>query len=123
MMLLSILFHRLMPLLVRRFLLEIVGVVCAVILASAACSAAAGQSSLVIEHVNVVNVKDGSLLQDMAVVIVGDRIAEVTPTAKVTLPKGIRVVDGRGKFLIPGLWDMHVHTIFGDWLPKDEKVT
>ena len=31
-------------------------------------------------------------------------------------------MDGSGKYLIPGLWDMHVHEVFGDWLPRDEKV-
>jgi imidazolonepropionase-like amidohydrolase len=29
--------------------------------------------------------------------------------ASITVPSGARVIDGRGKFLIPGLWDMHVH--------------
>jgi hypothetical protein len=40
----------------------------------------------------------------------------------VQIPKGAKIVDAAGKFLIPGLWDMHVHTIFGDWIPKDEKI-
>jgi imidazolonepropionase-like amidohydrolase len=32
-------------------------------------------------------------------------------------------VDGTGKFLIPGLWDMHVHMVFGDWFPHGKEVT
>jgi len=32
-------------------------------------------------------------------------------------------VDGTGKFLIPGLWDMHVHMVFGDWFPRGKEVT
>jgi imidazolonepropionase-like amidohydrolase len=32
-------------------------------------------------------------------------------------------VDGTGKFLIPGLWDMHVHMVFGDWFPLGKEVT
>ena len=32
-------------------------------------------------------------------------------------------VDGSGKFLIPGLWDMHVHMVFGDWFPRGKEVT
>jgi imidazolonepropionase-like amidohydrolase len=32
-------------------------------------------------------------------------------------------VDGRGKFLIPGLWDMHVHMVFGDWFPRGKEIT
>src|SRR5258708_7057839 len=31
-------------------------------------------------------------------------------------------VDGTGKFLIPGLWDMHVHMVFGDWFPRGKEV-
>jgi imidazolonepropionase-like amidohydrolase len=33
------------------------------------------------------------------------------------------VVDATGKFLIPGLWDMHVHVMFGDWIPGSKEVT
>ena len=36
--------------------------------------------------------------------------------------QGLRV-DGAGKFLIPGLWDMHVHMVFGDWFPRGKEVT
>ena len=32
-------------------------------------------------------------------------------------------VDGSGKFLIPGLWDMHVHMVFGDWFPHGREIT
>ena len=42
-------------------------------------------------------------------VIVNGRIAAIGPSARVKLPKDARIVDGQGKFLIPGLWDMHVH--------------
>src|SRR5690242_828715 len=57
----------------------------------------------------------------MSVTIQGRRIVEITPANK-SMPKGDRVIDASGKYLIPGLWDMHVHTVFGDWLPKDENV-
>jgi hypothetical protein len=42
-----------------------------------------------------------------SVVVVGDRITAVGPA--IPVPPGARVVDGRGKFLVPGLWDMHAH--------------
>ncbi|HXJ90939.1 MAG TPA: amidohydrolase family protein [Candidatus Binatia bacterium] len=32
-------------------------------------------------------------------------------------------VDGSRKFLIPGLWDMHVHMVFGDWFPRAKEIT
>ena len=45
----------------------------------------------------------------MTVVISGGRILAVDPVARAVVPTQARVIDGRGKFLIPGLWDMHVH--------------
>ncbi|MGE5056867.1 MAG: amidohydrolase family protein [Acidobacteriota bacterium] len=43
-----------------------------------------------------------------------------------TLPRhkerGVEV-NGTGKYLIPGLWDMHVHMVFGDWFPRGKEVT
>ena len=43
------------------------------------------------------------------VVIRNGHIVAVGPSATVPIPRGARVVDGRGKFLMPGLWDSHVH--------------
>jgi hypothetical protein len=45
----------------------------------------------------------------MTVVIANGRIANLGGAASVSVPTGARVVDASGKFLIPGLWDMHVH--------------
>jgi imidazolonepropionase-like amidohydrolase len=45
------------------------------------------------------------------VVVRGDRVVEVGPAASVQVPPGAAVVDGTGKFLVPGLADMHVHTV------------
>lgn len=43
------------------------------------------------------------------VVIRNGHIVAVGPSATVPIPRGARVVDGRGKYLMPGLWDSHVH--------------
>jgi imidazolonepropionase-like amidohydrolase len=83
----------------------------------------AADPAVVFTPVDVIDTTGGPLMTDMSVVIVGQRIAEVGKASGVKIPTGATVVDGRGKFLIPGLWDMHTHTIFGDWLPKDEKLT
>jgi imidazolonepropionase-like amidohydrolase len=48
---------------------------------------------------------------DRTVVVRGNRIIAEGPSASVNVPAGARRIDGRGKFLIPGLWDMHVHTV------------
>jgi len=63
--------------------------------------------ALVITHVNVIDVVDGRILPNRTVTISGPTIASVTPDG--APPADARVVDGTGKFLIPGLWDMHSH--------------
>ncbi len=62
-----------------------------------------------IVHVTVVDVATGKELPDQTVVLQGDHIVSVSasdPTA--AAPQG-RVLDAHGAYLIPGLWDMHVH--------------
>lgn len=43
------------------------------------------------------------------IVFRGDRILAIGQAKSIRIPKGTRVIDGRGKYVIPGLWDMHVH--------------
>ena len=73
---------------------------------------AASPSKIAIIHVSVIDVRAGTIKPDMTVLIQGDRITEVRPTKnnESLSAKDIQVIDGRGKFLLPGLWDMHVHT-------------
>lgn len=65
--------------------------------------------ALVFSHITVIDATGASARPDMTVVITGDRITQLGPTGKVKVPGDAQVVDARGKFLIPGLWDMHVH--------------
>jgi imidazolonepropionase-like amidohydrolase len=81
------------------------------------------QSRLVIAHVAVIDVVTGEVHRDVNVVVEGERVTQVGPARGVTIPKGARVVDGTGKFLIPGLWDMHVHTFFGEQAPAGRDTT
>lgn len=64
-------------------------------------------------HVTVVDVVEGRLIRDQVVRISGRRIVEVVPATGARIPKRTRVVDAKGKFLIPGLWDMHTHLLGG----------
>jgi imidazolonepropionase-like amidohydrolase len=80
---------------------------CLLVLALLANPAAA--ESLALRHVNIVDA--GAKGTDMTVVVEGDRIAAIAEGGA-PLPAGARVVDLRGQFLIPGLWDMHVHLSF-----------
>ncbi|TDD65640.1 hypothetical protein E1262_24735 [Jiangella aurantiaca] len=63
-------------------------------------------------HATVIDVERGRRLPDTTVVVRGDRIAQVGPSAQVPVPPGVRAVDLRGAYLIPGLADLHVHSSF-----------
>ena len=92
---------------------------CAVLLtacAPAMQSGSAGEADLAITNVAVVDVERGRLLSNQTVLIQGGRITAVLPSARVRLPTTARVIDGRRKYLIPGLWDMHVH-LYGSGNP------
>jgi len=62
-----------------------------------------------ITNVSVIDVRSGSVLPGRTVVIQGGRITAVAPAAEVALEPGVTRIPGDGKYLIPGLWDMHVH--------------
>jgi imidazolonepropionase-like amidohydrolase len=64
---------------------------------------------LVLTHVTVIDVTGGPSQRDMAVLITGDRISEIKPANKIVVPTNSQTIDATGKFVIPGLWDMHVH--------------
>ena len=70
------------------------------------------QNILAISDVTVIDATGAPAKPNMTVIITGDRITEIAKTGDVAIPKNAQVIDGRGKFLIPGLWDMHVHTVF-----------
>ena len=87
----------------------------AVILATIGTGSLRSQATtLVLSHVNVVDVERGAVRRDVTVTIADDRIAAVDTAA----PRaGAQIVDGTGKYLIPGLWDMHVHWYDERYLP------
>jgi imidazolonepropionase-like amidohydrolase len=64
---------------------------------------------LVLQHVTVIDGTGAAPQPDQTVVITGGRITAVGPSSKIKFDKTARVVDGQEKFLMPGLWDMHVH--------------
>ena len=82
-----------------------------IVLAVTISASAAGQSVRAITHVSVIDARDTAPRVDQTVLIRGHRIIASDASKRVRVPSGAQVVDGRGKFLIPGLWDMHVHTV------------
>ena len=73
--------------------------------------------TLAITRVSVVDVIDGRIVPNSIVTIRGETISSVSQNG--ALPADAQVVDGQGKFLIPGLWDMHAHIQGNEkaWLP------
>ena len=94
-----------------------------ILFAAAAVAGRASPAALAFTHVTVIDATGAAPLPDVTVVIEDQRIVDLGRSADLKPPAHARVVDARGKYLIPGLWDMHVHTVFGDWLPRNERVT
>ena len=80
--------------------------------------AKSGQQPTAITHVAVIDVVSGATHEDYTVIVRSTRIVYVGPASNAQLPRDARVIDGTGKFLIPGLWDMHLHAfmyLFSDF--------
>ena len=96
-----------------------------VLLTAAACLAQSSTSStLIIHDVTVIDATGAPANPHQTVIVRDGRIEAIDSSGGGfggMLP-GTHV-DGTGKFLIPGLWDMHVHMVFGDWFPGGKEVT
>jgi N-acetylglucosamine-6-phosphate deacetylase len=65
--------------------------------------------SLVITHVTLIDATGAAPQRDMTIVLADEQIAAIGPSNSVFIPRQTKVFDATGKFLIPGLVDMHVH--------------
>jgi imidazolonepropionase-like amidohydrolase len=79
--------------------------------ALALLTACVNAQTITIVNAKLVDVSNGRIEPETTVVIEGNRIASVTHTAKAS-PKAGRIIDAKGEYLIPGLWDMHTHVYF-----------
>ena len=79
------------------------------------------KEALIFTNVNVVSVRDGAISRGVTVVIEKGRISGVAKVGFVAEGPKVQIINANGKYMIPGLWDMHVHSAFVDpaW---DEKV-
>lgn len=82
------------------------------VLTAASSSLAAAVDEFVIEDVTVIDGTGRTPTANQRVVVRGGKIAEITRT-QTPIPTGVSVVDGRGKFLIPGMIDAHIHLLGG----------
>lgn len=64
---------------------------------------------LLIENVNIVDVKNDTILRNRFVLVSGNQIDQITSKPIALKSKDLQIIDGKDKFLIPALWDMHTH--------------
>ena len=88
--------------------------------AALALAADAHAQTVVFENVNVIPMDRERLLERQTVVVRDGRISEITPAAGAKVPAGATRVDGTGKFLLPGLAEMHGH-LTANYLPDAAK--
>jgi imidazolonepropionase-like amidohydrolase len=88
-----------------RWCFAIVAVVCASI-----PGRAEGQGIVAIRNVTVISMVPAAPPTRSTVIVRDGKIAEIGPPDRIRMPEGATVVDGTGKHLIPGLFEMHAHT-------------
>jgi imidazolonepropionase-like amidohydrolase len=92
-----------------RHLFSVLCLVCLVPQVSAAQSKQFESKPLEITGVTIIDTAGAPPKADQTIAVEGNRISQVGDAKKVHAPKGAQVVNGRGLYVIPGLWDMHVH--------------
>ena len=62
-------------------------------------------------NASVIPMGPDGVLENHTVIVTGDRITAVGPAAEVEIPAEAETIDAEGKYLMPGLWDMHTHSV------------
>ncbi len=75
---------------------------------------AAQEKPIAILHARLIDGLGGPPVEDAVVILQGNKIAYAGPTSGAKLPQGAQAIDGKGKTVMPGLADMHVH-LTGGW--------
>lgn len=88
--------------------------------AALAIAADAHAQTVVFENVNVIPMDRERVLERQTVIVRDGRISEISPAAGAKVPAGATRVDGTGKFLLPGLAEMHGH-LTANYLPDAAK--
>ncbi len=78
---------------------------------------------IVLTNLTVLDVRSGELQPQQTVVVRGKRIVSVGPSKAAGDSSKSRMIDCSGLYAIPGLWDMHVHLVFGDWFPGGNDIS
>ncbi len=73
------------------------------------CTSITAQGGYAIRDVNVIPMTGDLILEGQTLLISSDIITDMGAASEIMIPDGFTVIDGKGKFVIPGLFDMHVH--------------
>jgi imidazolonepropionase-like amidohydrolase len=79
-----------------------------------ACASIGAQEVTVFRNVSVIPMDSERVLEAQTVVVRGERIESVGAASGAQIPAGARVIDGSGRYLVPGLAEMHAHVPTGD---------
>lgn len=71
-----------------------------------------GQGSYAISNVSVITMNDDKVLKNHTVIVENGVIKNISPADKAKTGNSVKVIDGTGKFLMPGLFDMHTHFFY-----------
>jgi imidazolonepropionase-like amidohydrolase len=75
------------------------------------------QNGLALVHATVIDGTGAATRGDLTIIIRSNRISEIAKSSTIALPANVQVINASGKFVIPGLWDMHIHWYDKDYLP------
>lgn len=76
---------------------------------------------LLIKDASIIDVKSGKIIDNQVVIVKDGEILEVSSTSKLAKYKAKQTISAKGKFIMPALWDMHVHFGGGDSLIQENK--
>ena len=84
-------------------------------------SAQKKKADLIIHSVTIVDVANGKTIPNKIIIINGNRITAVADQQQLSNYTSSQIIDAKGKFIMPGLWDMHMHFGGGDTLIRENK--
>lgn len=93
-----------------------------IVLIASAPFAAFAQDTTAFTNVSVITMEDERVLEAQTVIVIGDRIVEIGATEEVDVPSAATTIDGEGRYLMPGLAEMHAHVPGADGAYAQEDV-
>jgi len=76
----------------------------------AGCREETPKVSIAITNASIIDVLNGHVSKNMTIIVNDSIISSITNSDEVKIPESMRTIDASGKYVIPGLWDMHIHT-------------